>query len=288
MRAGLAKTKISAQNVDSNMNNAQEQFTDWHDIAGQVLDRLAQDPDRYPKVIAIAGSQGSGKSTLARILAQALNAAGRTAESVSLDDFYLTRQQRVDLAARVHPLLRTRGVPGTHDTQWLLQVLQAMTGATNRITLPQFDKAKDDRVGQRQVSCDVLVLEGWCLGVQRQSPQALVEPVNDLERIDDSAGVWRTWVNEQIQSSYQPLWSAVDYWLHLQPPGFEQVLQWRGQQEQQLAVADRMDEAELKRFVEHYERLTRWQWASTPPGPGLRVQLKPDHGVEHIEALANR
>ena len=31
------------------------------------------------------------------------------------DDFYLTQAQRQDLAQQIHPLLKSRGVPGTHD-----------------------------------------------------------------------------------------------------------------------------------------------------------------------------
>ena len=35
---------------------------------------------------------------------------------VSIDDFYKTRNERKKLSQKKHPLLMTRGVPGTHDT----------------------------------------------------------------------------------------------------------------------------------------------------------------------------
>ncbi len=66
-------------------------------------------------VIGIAGAQGSGKSTLVRDLAERLAGDGLRVATLSLDDLYLTRAVRQDLAARVHPLFATRGVPGTHD-----------------------------------------------------------------------------------------------------------------------------------------------------------------------------
>jgi D-glycerate 3-kinase len=67
------------------------------------------------RVLAIAGLQGTGKSTLAAQLVAAARARGLGAEALSIDDFYLTRRERLVLARRVHPLLATRGPPGTHD-----------------------------------------------------------------------------------------------------------------------------------------------------------------------------
>ena len=140
-------------------------------------------------------------------------------------------------------------------------VIADVQAGAQRITLPQFDKARDDRSGQRHVACDVLVLEGWCWG-NGSDDRALTEPINDPEREADADGRWRRWVNTQIEARYTPLWTAVDFWLQLQPPGFAQVVQWRRQQESQLVEAMRMDEQRLRHFIEHYERLTRWQWAA--------------------------
>lgn len=269
--------------MDENNTESDEAFADWQEVVRQVLVATSTDIGNRIKVIGISGSQGSGKSTLAKILVERLVQAGANAQAVSLDDFYLTQAERVALAARVHPLLRTRGVPGTHDVEWLQRVLADVRAGAGRITLPEFDKALDDRSGQRQVTCDVLVIEGWCLGVKAQNEAALAVPVNELERGMDGEGFWRRWVNAQIQSRYAPLWSAVDFWLQLEPPGFGQVVEWRRQQEGHLPEAQRMDEQRLRRFIEHYERLTRWQWACGPLHPGLHVALNADHGVARIE-----
>lgn len=271
--------------MDENNTESDEAFADWQEVVRQVLVTTSTDIGNRIKVIGISGSQGSGKSTLAKILVERLVQAGANAQAVSLDDFYLTQAERVALAARVHPLIRTRGVPGTHDVEWLQRVLADVRAGAGRITLPEFDKALDDRSGQRQVTCDVLVLEGWCLGVKAQNEAALAVPVNELERGMDGEGFWRRWVNAQIQSRYAPLWSAVDFWLQLEPPGFGQVVEWRRQQEGHLPEAQRMDEQRLRRFIEHYERLTRWQWACGPLHPGLHVALNADHGVARIEPV---
>jgi D-glycerate 3-kinase len=246
--------------MDQSSTQAEEVFADWHHVARRVLAATSGSAGKAPKVIGVSGSQGSGKSTLAKILVEHLQRSGAKAEAVSLDDFYLTQAERVTLAERVHPMLRTRGVPGTHDTDWLQRVLADVQAGAQRITLPQFDKARDDRSGQRHVACDVLVLDGR----------------------------WRRWVNTQIEARYTPLWTAVDFWLQLQPPGFAQVVQWRRQQESQLVEAMRMDEQRLRRFIEHYERLTRWQWACAGLEPGLHVALDADHGVAGIKPVPDR
>jgi pantothenate kinase-related protein Tda10 len=68
-----------------------------------------------PLVVGLTGPQGSGKSTLAARLPDLLAAAGLNAGVLALDDLYLTKAERQRLAADVHPLFATRGVPGTHD-----------------------------------------------------------------------------------------------------------------------------------------------------------------------------
>jgi len=44
---------------------------------------------------------------------------GDGVEVLSLDDFYLGHAARLQLARDIHPLLATRGVPGTHDIAFL-------------------------------------------------------------------------------------------------------------------------------------------------------------------------
>ena len=264
-------------------------LSDWHALAKQMIDTLSDsDRQRMPRIIGVSGSQGSGKSTLARVVVEHLQGRGFTAAAVSLDDFYLTHADRPALGRTVHPLLRTRGVPGTHDTDWLQQAMATMHQTTRQaatIPLPVFDKGMDDRSGQRESLAQVLVLEGWCLGVRAQPEEMLQDPINTLEREEDPQGVWRCWVNEQIRQHYEPLWRQIDYWVQLKPPGFEQVVRWRGQQEQQIEPTLRMDAIALGRFIDHYERLTRWQWESPPQQPGLSVCLAKDHSVQSIEAL---
>ena len=60
------------------------------------------------------------------------------------------------------------------------------------------------------------------------------------------------------------------------------MVQWRGEQEQQIAPAQRMDALALQRFIDHYQRLTQWQWDGPVLGPGLAVSLGADHCVSKV------
>ncbi len=257
---------------------------DWRHLAAALVRRLAADgPPGGPVVLAISGGQGSGKSTLARRIEATLRAAGLRAAACSLDDFYLTRAERADLGARVHPLLATRGVPGTHDTSLLGQVLDGL-GATGTLDLPVFDKGTDDRLTAdqwRQVvtPLDVLVLEGWCLGAGPEPEAALTRPVNDLEALHDPDCRWRRYVNTALAGPYRELWTRFHQLIYLAVPDMAAVVRWRTQQEQGLPAARRMSAADVERFVEHYERTTRQQARTLPARADVVVTLGPDHAM---------
>lgn len=225
--------------------------------------RLIESP--RPFVLGISGLQGSGKSTLAARLIE--NARDLGAVTLSLDDFYFTRAERQDLAQRVHPLLATRGVPGTHDLALLHATLDALALATTKrpARIPRFDKACDDRLAPDQWTTvsrppRLIVLEGWCLDLPPQTETALCEPVNTLERDEDPDGRWRHHVNAQLTGPYAVLWQRIDYRVLLQAPTFDVVMAWRGQQERDIAqrhANQAMDALALHRFIAHYERLSR-------------------------------
>lgn len=241
--------------------------------------KLASPP---PRIVGIAGAQGSGKSTLCAMLTTTLSALGFRAATLSIDDLYLTRAERRRLAATVHPLLATRGVPGTHDVAMGLEVMDAVA-ARREVDLPRFDKGRDDRRprGERVDDVDYLLFEGWCVGVSPQASDALATPVNALEREEDPDGKWRRYVNDRI-GDYQPLFDRLDLLVWLEVPGMEAVTRWRSQQEQELPPEQRMSDADLGRFVQHYERLTRHMLQSMDVRADVKVVLEPDHSLGEV------
>lgn len=249
---------------------------------------------RRPLIAGICGAQGIGKSTIAAELTAGLNTAGISAATLSLDDLYLGKAARTTLARDVHPLLRTRGVPGTHDIALGLTLFGALDRG-EAVRLPRFDKASDDRCAETgwapiDPSLQVLLFEGWCVGALPQASAALAEPVNALEREADADGRWRRYVNAQLEDGYQALFARLDLLILLAAPGFAAVLDWRREQEAQLrqhrSGPDIMSDGALRRFVEHYERLTRHILNEMPGRADLTIQLAADRSVHGVIARA--
>lgn len=247
--------------------------------------RALHDYHRRPVVIGINGAQGSGKTTLARFLVAWLQREMRlSAICLSLDDVYLDKHARAQLAGSVHPLFRTRGVPGTHDLALAKTLLQALTeqGCERDVRLPVFDKASDDRLPQsewRRVTApvDVVLFEGWCVGARPQHDSELRNPVNALEAEEDADGAWRSLVNNYLRSDYAELFSRLDALVMLRVPSFENVYEWRELQERKLPEGTGMTAAELRRFVMHFERLTRHMLARMPEYAQTIIDLDTAH-----------
>jgi D-glycerate 3-kinase len=249
-------------------------------LAKRLAQQLAhhRQQSNAPYIVGINGCQGSGKSTLTALLCHLLEAEGLSIANLSLDDVYLTHSERQALGQTVHPLLATRGVPGTHDIALALQTLDALTHTTGYTSLPRFDKSTDDRTPQAswskaQLPVDLIILEGWCLGSIPEETADLATPINALESQEDPEGHWRQYVNQQLQAHYLPLWEQIDYWIMLKAPSFDCVFQWRLEQEDKLrlklqqegkSTTGLMNQDAIQRFIQHYERITRHTLQTLP------------------------
>lgn len=239
-----------------------------------------------PLLVGLSGAQGSGKSTLARAWAT----AHPDVAAFSLDDFYLGKAERLLLASRVHPLLRTRGVPGTHDLRLLGDTLAALSLAQPRSVthIPVFDKLADDRcaVGGWQVFRGrprAILVEGWCIGALPQVATALATPINCLEREQDRDGRWRGYVNARLADVYAALFARFDAVAWMCAPAFEQVVRWRCEQQEGLLGRPLTsgEESGIAGFVAYFERITRHMLAG-----GVRADivahLRPDRSVDQV------
>lgn len=271
-----------------------------------LADRICalHDTEKQPIVVGIHGAQGTGKSTLTLFLREILlRHRNRSTANFSLDDIYLTRAEREDLAERVHPLFKTRGVPGTHDVALGQQVLNRLRSAApeDATPIPAFDKSRDDRVPRDQWPvfggrAEVILLEGWCLDARPEKDSALAEPMNRLEESEDPDSLWRSYVNDQLKGEYRQFFDEIDFLVMLKAPSMECVLEWRRLQEQKLARKTRnapkmgelhgnaqdlriMTDDEVGRFVMHYERVTRACLAEMPGRADVLINVAEDHSL---------
>jgi D-glycerate 3-kinase len=260
-------------------------ITIQHTLAVHIANR-AKVSTHAPLLVGICGAQGSGKTTIADEIRVLLKQGGLKVVVLSIDDLYLTREARAELGKTVHPLLRTRGVPGTHDVELGLAFLDAL-GGVGRVPIPAFDKSRDDRVPATQwrhvdAPVDVVILEGWCVGAIPENASALLTPINDWEREFDPDGTWRRFVNDALAGRYQVLFSRIDLLILLKAPTFDVVFGWRLEQEKKLqeTLAQQgqrsehiMSETDLLHFISHYERLTRHIMVEMPSRADILVAL---------------
>ena len=264
------------------------------DIYMPLAEIIMQKKQQHPLLVSINGAQGTGKSTLTlfikHILQQQLECK---VAALSLDDFYKTRAERVTLAEEIHPLLITRGVPGTHDLDLLENTIHRLR-KQQQCNSPKFDKACDDRCDESKWThynepVEVILFEGWCNNSPAQSPQELKQAVNQLETIEDPDGIWRDYANQQLKQYHQKIFNQVDLCIMLKAPDFEHIYEWRSLQEQKLrqntdnaASTHIMNETELKRFIQHYERISRHTLKYLPEIADVVIPINSDHSINNI------
>jgi D-glycerate 3-kinase len=247
-----------------------------------------------PLLVSINGAQGTGKSTMTTFIKHIIESEMKChVANLSLDDFYSIRKERKRLAEAVHPLFVTRGVPGTHDVVLIEQVLDKLVNQ-QPCRSPRFNKTIDDRYDESKWAdynnpVEVILFEGWCNNSPAQSQQMLARPVNELERNEDPQGVWRQYVNEQLIDYQQRLFNRADMCIMLKAPDFECVYEWRSLQEQKLKTDSAypeqnrvMNETELQRFIQHYERISRHTLSHLPATADVVLPLAADHSIKGI------
>lgn len=227
-------------------------------------------------VVGVGGPQGSGKSTACAAAAGQLEARGLRTAVLALDDLYLPLAARRRLARETHPLLLTRGPPGTHDTALGLHLLDELR-RPGAVQAPRFSKAHDDRGPSAPAfaaPADVVLFEGWCVGARPEPAERLAAPLNALEREEDTDGRWRAGVNRRLAGDYAALWARIDRLVLLTAPGWPTTCAWRAEAEEGLrARGGGMTPAALVRFMDHYQRLTLWIAQDLPGRADLVIRL---------------
>jgi len=244
--------------------------------------------------LGLSGGQGSGKTTIAGILKIILRKFfKRKVYTISIDDFYKTLNERNKMSQKIHPLFKTRGVPGTHDINLIRKFFTFIKRRKfKKFKTPKFDKSIDDRIKKEYWTSikkrpEIIILEGWCVGAKPQSNSLIKNSINILEKNEDKNLAWRNYVNKKLKNEYKKIFSMIDHLIFIKVPNFNMVLKWRLLQERKLKKKSYlnkkiMSHTQIKRFVMFYERITLQMIKDLNKYASLVILLKKNHEIKKI------
>jgi D-glycerate 3-kinase len=205
-----------------------------------------------PWILGLQGPQGCGKSTLAAALTRSLPAVGLHATAISIDDFYLTHDEQLALAARHpgNPYLLYRGYPGTHDVELGFKTIDAIAAlrAGDQTLVPRYEKGAHAGRGDRTASSewtrvagpvDVLIIEGWMLGF---SPVDASDLEPHLKAPNSFLAEYATW--------HQRL----DAFVRLEVASLETIVAWRvdAERARRDAGEQALSEEDARDYIERF------------------------------------
>ena len=252
---------------------------------------------KKPLMIGLAGGQGTGKTTISSILTLILQKYFKlNVFKVSIDDFYKTRKDRKLLSKNKHPLLMTRGVPGTHDIELILKFFKKVkSNKFKNLAVPKFNKAIDDRCKKSlwyklKSKPDVIIFEGWCVGAKAQTNKQLKKPINSLEKVYDQSTKWRSYVNNQLKTKYKTLFKQLDGLLYLKAKNFDILRNWRLKQERKLWIQTKnkknlkiMSSGDVINFMQTYQRITQQMFKDAIRSSSIIMNLNSNHQIQNIK-----
>ena len=250
--------------------------------------------NKKPYFVGLAGGQGTGKTTISSIIKIVLEKYFKLKVfKISIDDFYKTRKERNSLSKRIHPMLMTRGVPGTHDINMMLSFFKKTKNKNfKKMILPSFNKAIDDRFSKKywykiNQKPDVIIFEGWCVGAKAELNKTLKKPINSMEKINDKKLVWRKYVNLQLRNKYKELYSQLNCMVYLKAKNFNMLQKWRLKQERKLRLKTKkvsshkiMSKKNVINFMQTYQRITENMFKNTPKYASIVINLNSNHQIK--------
>ena len=249
---------------------------------------------KRPYFVGLAGGQGTGKTTISSLIRIILTKYFKlNVFRISIDDFYKTRKERINLSKRIHPILLTRGVPGTHDINMMLNFFRkSKSKKFKRLKLPTFNKAIDDRFNKKKwydlkKRPDVIIFEGWCVGAKSEKNTTLKKTINSMEKSKDQKQIWRKYVNQQLKSKYKNLYSQLHCLIYLRAKNFSLLQKWRLKQERKLWIKSKlksnlkiMSKGDVINFMQTYQRITQNMFKYMPKYASIILNLNTNHQIK--------
>ena len=186
------------------------------------------------KVIGLSALPGTGKTTLSLLIKRLSLIMNIRVSVVSMDDFYLPFSE-MNIAIKDNPWKVSRGFPGSHSI-YLIEEKILEWKNTGRFNYPVFDKSLRNGLGDR--SCwkidfpEILILEGWFLGVNKISSQMIssenVKPPLHTREIE-----YRSKIQKNL-NEYLKIWQLIEKIWQIRPENFSYMDKWKYDQENEM------------------------------------------------------
>jgi D-glycerate 3-kinase len=240
--------------------------TEW------IIKKREKVPEDKAYILGINGGQGSGKSTLVSVLKLLLKKRGLDAVAVSIDDYYLTYEEREVLKKRI-PLYWARGPAGTHDVKLGIDTFTKMKNR-EPTEIPVFDKGLKGGAGdrlpkekwQKVEKTDIVLFEGCWVGCRPLSEEDLNKPTGDelvdsIERKNDPNGTFRRIINEELKK-YGPWFDLLD---NLWALKVKLKQAWDGRKLQERKMREErgigMTDEQVDKFMDYWAHFYRFFYA---------------------------
>ena len=186
------------------------------------------------KVIGLSALPGTGKTTLGLLIEKLSLKMNIKVSVVSMDDFYLPFSE-MNFAIKDNPWNVSRGFPGSHST-YLIEDRILEWKNTGIFNYPVFDKSLRNGLGDRSSwkidFPDVLILEGWFLGVNQipleQINKEKVKPCLYSQEVE-----YRLKIQKNL-NEYFKIWQLIEKIWQIKPKEFSYMDDWKSDQENEM------------------------------------------------------
>ena len=186
------------------------------------------------KVIGLSALPGTGKTTLGFLIEKLSLKMNIKVSVVSMDDFYLPFSE-MNFAIKDNPWNVSRGFPGSHST-YLIEDRILEWKNTGIFNYPVFDKSLRNGLGDRSSweikFPDVLILEGWFLGVNQISSEEI-----SIEKVKPCLYSHEVEYRLKIQKNlneYFKVWQLIEKIWQIKPKEFSYMDDWKSDQENEM------------------------------------------------------
>jgi len=186
------------------------------------------------KIIGISALPGTGKTTLGKWLETVSLKLNFKIAVISIDDFYLPLNE-MKLAIKNNPWNVSRGFPGSHSVKLMYEKL-SIWKQNGELNVPVFDKSLRNGLGDRSYwrfdNPDILILEGWFLGIEPFVSDA-DDQIFNLGKLSQLESSYRLKIQNNL-NEYLDVWSLIDNIWHLKPLNYEYMNIWKINQEKEM------------------------------------------------------